>query len=57
MLLMQLHNRGIIQLHNVNFACIFIVTHIYKTITINYNTYRVTELTKRGYKLSTCLKY
>ena len=33
------------------------ITHIYKTIIINYNTSRITKLTKGGYKLSTCHKH
>ena len=46
-----------IKLQYVNFAFSYKVTHINKTIIINYNTSRATELTKGGHKLSTCLKH
>jgi len=59
------HQRGknvitvpqIYKLENIKFSCKYIATNIHKTIVINYNACRITELAKGGYKLSTCLKH
>ena len=47
------------KLQDVNLASkySYMVTHINKTIIINYNTCREPEPTKGGHKLSTCLKH